>query len=126
MMYGVNFNSNIFVNEYWYKKSVVPKLRQSKIGMQYFKRFFYTNNTLSIEHSFLVRKKTNEFFNFRPWIFLHNNWFIFVLNWYKPPKPYKSTHIVSKPMSTRLKNKNIKSSSALKEKLTLNISNYKF
>ena len=87
--YGVNFQSNIFIHEYWYKKHKQVRTLPVRTYMQYYKRFYYSNNTLSIEHSFLIRKQTKEFFCFRPWVLLYNNWFIIIICWYKPPKPYK-------------------------------------
>jgi hypothetical protein len=103
MSYGVNYNSNIFIHEYWYKKHKNFRSLPSRIYMQYFKRFFYTNNILSIEHSFLIRKKTKEFFYFRPWVLIHNNWFIFIVCWYKPPKPYVTSQQTTKKSALNIR-----------------------
>jgi hypothetical protein len=125
MSYGVNYNSNIFIHEYWYKKHRNYRALPSRIYMQYFKRFFYTNSVLSIEHSFLIRKKTKEFFYFRPWVLIYNNWFIFIISWYKPPKPHNSERQAIKDVKLGAK----KTSKKTKVRLcnvTSSINKYKF
>lgn len=125
-LYGVNFQSNIFIHEYWYKKNKLLRTLPTKIYMQYYKRFFYTNSTLSIEHSFLIRKKTKEFFNFRPWVFLHNNWFIVIICWYKPPKPYLSNSIKESVSGKNISSYKARSSQNFKNNLHLRANIYKF
>ena len=59
---------------------------QSKLNSRFFRRYFYTNDTLSIEHSYLIRNKTPEFFPMRTWIMKYAGWVIFSVQWFKPLK----------------------------------------
>jgi hypothetical protein len=126
MLYGVNFQSNIFLHEYWYKKNKALRNLPSKMYMQYYKRFFYTNSTLSIEHSFLIRKKTNEFFNFRPWVFLYNNWFIVIICWYKPPKPHNSAMAEDTAFSDKVVSRKNKITKSIKVNTYSKVNTYRF
>ena len=68
--YGLTFKTNPFIHEYWYKK-FSKKIRineQEKKNTKFFRRFFYTNDNLSIEHSYLVRHRTAEYFPMRHWV----------------------------------------------------------
>lgn len=88
LQYGVTFQTNPFIHEYWYKKNM-RNLRivvQSKKNARFFRRYFYTNDTLSIEHSYLIRNKTPEFFPMRTWVMKYAGWVIFSVQWFKPLK----------------------------------------
>ena len=85
--YGLTYKSNLFIHEYWYK----PKYSQLRTGhtLDYtksFRRFFYTNDTLGIEHSYLIRNKTPEYFPMKLWLFRYSGWFIVSIKWFKPRK----------------------------------------
>ena len=61
--YGLTVQSNFFIHEYWYK----PSYSQLRVGgatdySKWFRRFFYANSTLDIEHSYLIRNRTPEYF----------------------------------------------------------------
>ena len=61
--YGLTYKSNLFIHEYWYKPNY--KRLRTENTLDYskcFRRFFYTNDTLGIEHSYLLRNKTPEYF----------------------------------------------------------------
>lgn len=64
--YGLTLINNMFVHEYWYN----PKIRgvrtlPSRFYMHYYKRHYYSHETLGIEHTFLIRHKTGEYFPLR-------------------------------------------------------------
>ena len=66
--YGLVTKSNFFIHEYWYKFKGVKKLRLNSEFRSYntfFRRFFYSNNIVSIEHTFLLRNNTPEYFPLR-------------------------------------------------------------
>lgn len=88
LQYGLSFQTNPFVHEYWYRKNLktVRIINQSKNNSRFFRRFFYTNETLDIEHSYLIRNKTPEFFPMRTWVFKYAGWVIFSVQWFKPLK----------------------------------------
>lgn len=85
--YGLTTKSNPFVHEYWYKASF-SKLRVGNVTdyTRCFRRFFYTNDTLGIEHSYLIRNRTPEYFPLKLWLFRYAGWFIISIKWFKPIK----------------------------------------
>lgn len=88
LQYGVSFQTNPFLHEYWYKKNMrnIRIVVQSKLNSRYFRRFFYTNDVLGIEHSYLVRNRTPEYFPMRTWVLKYAGWIIFSIQWFKPLK----------------------------------------
>lgn len=88
LRFGVTFKNNPFFHEYWYRKTnkaIRTNLFTEK-NIKFFRRFFYENTTLSIEHSFLLRNETGEYFPLRTWILKYCNWVIICVQWYKPMK----------------------------------------
>ena len=86
--YGLTFKTNPFIHEYWYKK-FSKKIRtydQAKKNAKFFRRFYYTNANLSIEHSYLIRHKTGEYFPMRHWVMKYGGWIILQVHWFKPLK----------------------------------------
>lgn len=86
--YGLSFNTNPFIHEYWYRKSA-QKVRVSehvKNNMRFFRRFFYTNDNLSIEHTYLIRNQSGEYFPMRTWVLKYGGWIIILIHWFKPIK----------------------------------------
>ena len=88
LQYGLSFQTNPFVHEYWYRKNTktVRVITQSRNNSRFFRRFFYTNDVLGIEHSYLIRNKTPEYFPMRTWVFKYAGWVIFSVQWFKPLK----------------------------------------
>lgn len=88
LRYGLSFQTNPFVHEYWYRKHVKNTriILQSKLNSRFFRRFFYTNDILGIEHSYLIRNKTAEYFPMRTWVLRYGGWLIFSVQWFKPLK----------------------------------------
>lgn len=84
---GSTFNSNPFVHEYWYKKSLKNKrkLKESNTS-KFFRRYYYSHSMLGIEHSYLIRNKNIEVFPMRIWVFRFSNWLIFSFQMFKPLK----------------------------------------
>jgi len=85
--YGLTFHYNPLIHEYWYK-SGYKKLRtlNHTQNMNSYRRFFYTNESLDIDHSYLIRNKTGEYFPMRTWFFRYLNWVILTVQWFKPVK----------------------------------------
>jgi len=78
--YGLTYNNNKFLHIFWYKNSIT--FNKSK----YYKKCYYLNNTLSIEHSFLLRRATEEFFPLKLWLLKYIGWVILSIIWFKPFK----------------------------------------
>ena len=99
--YGLTFQSNPFIHEYWYRKNAkhVRVVLQNKLNVRFFRRFFYTNDSLGIEHSYLIRHKTPEFFPMRMWLFRYNGWLIISVQWFKPLKVKSSMLKISSQSS---------------------------
>lgn len=89
--YASNFNTNIFVHEYWYGKKL-KKIRTYTVvrNSRYFRRQYYSNNTVGIEHSYLIRYTTQEYFPLRLWMLKYNNWLVISMQWFKPDKTKKT------------------------------------
>lgn len=85
--YGLTTKSGLFIHEYWYNKKYTRlRLAESTNYTRSFRRFYFTNETLSIEHSYLVRNRTGEYFPLKVWLFRYQGWFIISVKWFKPRK----------------------------------------
>ena len=87
MNYGLTRINNPYVHEHWYNHKIT-KLRTlpSRSYMHYYKRNFYTHDVLGIEHTFLIRHVTGEYFPFKSWYMSYNGWLVIMLHWFKPNK----------------------------------------
>lgn len=85
--HGANFTTDIFLHEYWYsKKHKQVRTLPSRSFMQFYRRQYYSNNVVGIEHSFLIRYTTGEYFPLRTWCLRYNNWLMISIQWFKPNK----------------------------------------
>jgi hypothetical protein len=87
--YGFFFVKNLFIHDYWYKKFYNIKKFYNKEDHQlnlYFRRYYYSHKTLTIEHTYLLRNSTAEYFPLRLYVLKYLNWFIFSIQWFKPSK----------------------------------------
>lgn len=98
--YGLKFQKPILYNKVWYK-STNKHLFPSE--SRYYRKYHYTNKTLTIEHSYFIRSKTPEYFPLRLHVLRYNNWLCATLQWFKP---LKSTHKFKSNHFNKLKNKN--------------------
>jgi hypothetical protein len=95
--YGLVFKTNPFLHEYWYRK-FAHKIRvfdQEERNTKFFRRFFYTNDNLSIEHTYLIRNRTGEYFPMRTWVMKYGGWVIICVNWFKPLKTRRAVRLGS-------------------------------
>ena len=63
--YGLTQKSHFFIHEYWYKFTQSKQIKLQNEFRAYnifFRRFFYSNNIVGIEHTFLLRNQTPEYF----------------------------------------------------------------
>lgn len=98
--YGTTFKNNIFIHEYWYSKpSKVIRTLPLKSYMKHYRRFYYSNTLLGIEHSFLLRNHSGEYFPMRCWILKYNNWVILSLKFFKPLKIKTQRNEANKKLS---------------------------
>lgn len=102
LTYGLTFISNIFFNEYFFtKNSKNIRLRTLITNNKFFRKFFFSNTVLGIEHSYFLRYRTGEYFPFRIWIIKYANWIIINFNCYKPiKKKLKSKISIKKEYSS--------------------------
>ena len=63
----------------WHLKTPPTNLRRA-----FFKRVFYTNSTLGIEHSYQIRLTTSQYFPMKTWIMDYNGWLVVQTAWFKP------------------------------------------
>ena len=87
--YGFTWKINPFFHEYWYSKLKLLKLHRTKFNpslSKFYRRFYYANNILSIEHSFFIRHKVGEYFPLRIWFLKYLNWVIISFKCFKPIK----------------------------------------
>jgi hypothetical protein len=90
LRYGLSLPNNLFVHEYWYGNNSRIKLtrqnyNQSKHNI-FYRRYYYLNNVVGIEHNFLLRNATPEYFPLKLWLFKYNNWVVLNVTWFKPMK----------------------------------------
>ena len=85
--YSNNYNSNVFVHEFFFKKYSKAGVLNAEANLRFFKHYSYNNDVLGIEHSFLLRRENSEYFDFRVWAVSYNNWLILAISWFKPSKP---------------------------------------
>lgn len=110
--YGLTRINNPYVHEYWYNAKL-RKIRTSpsKVYMHFYKRNYYTHDVLGIEHTFLIRHKTGEYFPLKTWYMSYNNWIILSMHWYKPNKKKRKLNPMVDHNYLMLSNNSIGSSS---------------
>jgi hypothetical protein len=88
LKYGLVFKNNPFIHEYWYKSNMknIRTTTQLSLNNKWFRRSYYSHSNLSIEHSYLIRHKTVEYFPMRTWVLKYSGWIIFSVQWFKPVK----------------------------------------
>jgi hypothetical protein len=107
---------NIFYNNFWFRnKSYTSKNSHYNLKHynMYFRKYFYTHEKLTIEHSYFIRQNTPEYFPLRIYILKYTNWLIISLQWFKPVKFNKtnySSSVVNITKTQALFKKNSKSS----------------
>lgn len=113
--YGITFPTSLFFHEYFYNNNY--KYFRNQIifkNWKFYRKVFFSCESLEIEHSYFLRKKTGEFFPLRLWLIRYSNWILIFFSCFKPIKAkYKNTkniikretHSVSPNFKT---NKNLK------------------
>jgi hypothetical protein len=89
--YGNNYSTNVFVHDFFLKKYKRVRTSHNETNLRFFKRYSYSNDILGIEHSFLLRRENDEYFNFRIWAVSYNNWLVLAISWFKPSKPLSNS-----------------------------------
>ena len=64
--YGLTFSNPVFFNEFFFN----DKYKKIRIdinfkNLKYFRRFYFSNYNLGIEHSYFLRYRTGEYFPLR-------------------------------------------------------------
>jgi len=117
--YGLFFTNNFFVNVFWYRNTPYDQTKSPQTSL-YFRRYFYAHDKLTIEHTYLIRNCTPEYFPLRLYILKYSNWLILSLQWFKPVKHKRGT--VTTATTKNGTNKLIyKSTGNKKTKTTVNI-----
>jgi len=87
LKYGLLFSNPIFFHEHFFQR--YSKSTRSAISirnLRYYRKFYFSNYNLSIEHSYLLRYRTGEYFPLRLWLIKYSNWFVLCFNAFKPIK----------------------------------------
>jgi len=91
--YGLSFNNLIFFNSYFFKNTKLNFLGNSaELNLKFFRRYFFSNEPLGIEHSYLLRYRTGEYFPIRLWLIKYSRW---VMLFFTCFKPIKSKHFAN-------------------------------
>jgi hypothetical protein len=93
-IYGL-YNYHKLHNVFWYKsflKNKVIKTTNKINNPLYFRKYYYSHKTLTIDHSYFVRLRTAEFFPLRLYILKYNNWIVTSVQWFKPLKTQNFTN----------------------------------
>jgi hypothetical protein len=95
--YGLTFSSPVFFHEFFFNNNY-KKIRLDIIfkNLKYFRRFYFSNYNLGIEHSYFLRYRTGEYFPLRLWIIKYSNWLILSFNCFKPVKKKYGSNIFIK------------------------------
>jgi len=122
LKYGLKTQDNFFAHQYWYTSRLNIKLNSLQnlkhLKTIFYRKYYYLNDVVGIEHSFLMRNTTPEYFPLKLWVFKFNNWIILSIVWFKPLKGrYKNktnlfsasaANLLHKPSSFYFKNKRLK------------------
>jgi hypothetical protein len=89
LSYGFFFTKNMFFFNYWNKNLLKFKnlyINETQHSNTYYRRYYYSHKTLSIEHTYLLRISTPEYFPLRTYFLKYLNWLIVSVQWFKPAK----------------------------------------
>ena len=100
--YGIFYKNNLFTNKFWFK-NIKNTASQNNTPL-YFRKYYYSHQTLTIEHSYFIRLISPEFFSLKLYILRYNNWVIASIQWFKPLKPLRREGFNHKP-NTRVATK---------------------
>lgn len=85
--HGLTLTSSPFVHEHWYGRPYTKtRLSNATDYSKFFRRFFYSNTVVGVEHSYLLRNRTGEYFPMKVWLFRYVGWFVISVQWFKPVK----------------------------------------
>ena len=83
--FGITMTKNIFLSKYFFKYLIL-NINYSLKNLKFFRKFYFTNSTLGIEHSYLLRYRSGENFRMRYWIIKYSNWVVICFTCFKPNK----------------------------------------
>jgi hypothetical protein len=86
--YGIFYYNNLFKNNFWYKILVKKKDNTPYSNILYFRKYYFSHRTLTIEHTYSIRNTTPEYFPLKLFIIKYNSWFIISVQWFKPFKKH--------------------------------------
>jgi hypothetical protein len=86
--YGIFYHNNLFNNNFWYKNLINSKNNTPYSSILYFRKYYFSHRTLTIEHTYSIRNSTPEYFPLKLFIIKYNSWFIISMQWFKPFKTY--------------------------------------
>lgn len=97
--YGLTFNSSPLFSSYWYRKSGKYNfIKNHSMNIKFYRRFYYTNTIVGVDHSYLIRHVTGEYFPIRLWLFRYLGWVVLSFSFFKP---IKSKYISSRSQTYR-------------------------
>lgn len=97
--YGVSIPTNLFLHEYFFNKKY-KNIRKSSYfkNWKFFRKVFFSCESLEIEHTYFTRKKNSEFFPMRLWLIRYSKWLILSFSCFRPIKSKynKARHLMKK------------------------------
>ena len=110
--YGLMFPSTLFFHELFLNKNAkTTRLRLVQKNLKYFRSFQFSNNKLGIEHVYLLRNRTGEYFPLRLWVLKYSNWILICFHCFKPMKKKLREKTIMKDefyaLSTNLQSTNL-------------------
>lgn len=94
--YGIFYQNNFFRHFFWYKNTSSKKNQNTPTpGVKnnlYFRKYYFSHQTLSIEHSYFIRLLTPEYFPLKVYTLKYNSWIIISVQWFKPSKKHTKSN----------------------------------
>jgi hypothetical protein len=93
LKHGLFHQNNFFHHNFWYKSEKKSLKTPTHL---YFRKYFYSHQTLRIEHSYFIRLTTPEFLPLKLYVMRYKNWIVTSVNWFKSFKKPSLRHTRSK------------------------------
>jgi hypothetical protein len=98
--YGIFYTKNLFHHSFWYKthtfnqkNNYIDVSSNRSINNElYFRKYYFSHKTLTIEHSYFIRLSTPEYFPLKLNVLSYNKWLVVSLQWFKPFKKTFKKH----------------------------------
>ena len=85
--YGLLYARSPLIHEYW-STNQFKSIRRDYADRceHWYRRYFYKNSRLNVEHGYVGRIRSGEYFPLKLWAMRYNGWLILIVSWFKPAK----------------------------------------